>query len=1122
MNRHAIRLVNIIMAFSFRIGTKWCHDFPKLAKESGFYFNMHRSRVRVDWNRISNIDIDRIIRERDFHSIDDNIINVIDYCLESEYDVKILDPNFVKLFCLAQLAVEYLLYCKQYLDHSVMILKEELRSKIEENVKLKKEIAALEEIIKHMKEKAKERSRLIETKIGDTNGEIYKCPHCPKSFITPMFVSAHIIRRHAYASDLYMPVSPVHEHYRSETEKLHNEIKNLKERLNETEKIIKNESERFPEKKLLIYDKRQAENENENFKCNNNKSKDHSDYKGYQEEIKNLRTMLFDEINNLRQKEKITHEHISETNVQTLINQQEKEFQKLKNQLLDKLTPDIESMHAKLQAQENYWKSKIEYLENQHQKDIERLTTELKLTQSTADDMKAKYEAKVNDLERQTANQSDILIEQSKQLNSLSQEINVSQLNDKNKDFENNSLRKSSPSITLNKPNEILKMPNESALKQNGTDKKPEQIVIENNIIDTTITSSLSSKVFPLTTENDCIKNISSSRNKYTIHENERNIKKKDIKNTNSTISDHVKIHIEKDLEYYSSSNVSDSEMPEKENSYKHSKYNRSTIKAVESDTGKLQDVDKSIYNEFLDTKISERSETNLSSATNSESFISDSSTEESVAIHNNSSLHKYKTHLSKNITGHNLFYKRLQTSLIETFEQKLKDLGIDPEWQGIPKATFKQKMDILKHHHKLATKKSPKYHQIKLKIIKEVLNKISKKKKITEDVKQLQKSPVNRPITNVKSMVVKEFNVLQDSDYYISTPQAIKSNKFHSTPENKDSVKNIIDNELIPTKVAKLTNFKSIEKLIQFSPNSKSVENVQHTNSQELSIRRDSLNKIKSLFSSETVKIIPNDKDVSSNKSIGNDNTDHSNMQRDLQNIFISPKHNKSVLKSTTGSTGSLTKKKVIFDLTNNEDEVSSSNDDTEKEELNESNYKTLSITDEKEHLSQPEDYKSSNNIVLRTTQSDKIAELSKKLEAQLNMVRQKPIGSIETIFSSTYMQNRENQNKSNEQINATSISSVLVNPLQTSISNTKRTSNSLPQPAPRNFIDKTSEILHAESVSEISDLESDIDQILKQVLHSSTINVRIKIKKYGHLSLLLRELLIERGGSMKEYNHE
>lgn len=80
----------------------------------------------------------------------------------------------MKLFCLAQLAVEYLLYCKQYLDHSVIILKDELRSKIEENVKLKKEITALEEVVKHMKEKVREKSKLIETKIGDTNGEIYK------------------------------------------------------------------------------------------------------------------------------------------------------------------------------------------------------------------------------------------------------------------------------------------------------------------------------------------------------------------------------------------------------------------------------------------------------------------------------------------------------------------------------------------------------------------------------------------------------------------------------------------------------------------------------------------------------------------------------------------------------------------------------------------------------------------------------------------------------------------------------------------------------------------------------------------------------------------------------------
>lgn len=95
--------------------------------------------------------------------------------------------------------------------------------------------------------------------------------------------------------------------------------------------------------------------------------------------------------------------------------------------------------------------------------------------------------------------------------------------------------------------------------------------------------------------------------------------------------------------------------------------------------------------------------------------------------------------------------------------------------------------------------------------------------------------------------------------------------------------------------------------------------------------------------------------------------------------------------------------------------------------------------------------------------------------------MVRQKPIGSVETIFSSKYIQNKKNQNKSIEQITPTSISSFVINPVQTSLSYSKKPNDLLPQPASYNLTDKISEILHAESVSEISDLDSDIDKILK-----------------------------------------
>lgn len=120
------------------------------------------------------IDIDRVIQERDFLIVDENINNVVDYHLETEYDVKILDNNFVKIFRLAQLSVEYLLYCKQYLDRSVIILKDELRSKLEENDKLKKEVTSIKENNKDLKDKFRDKYKFIEKTFSDSHGEIHK------------------------------------------------------------------------------------------------------------------------------------------------------------------------------------------------------------------------------------------------------------------------------------------------------------------------------------------------------------------------------------------------------------------------------------------------------------------------------------------------------------------------------------------------------------------------------------------------------------------------------------------------------------------------------------------------------------------------------------------------------------------------------------------------------------------------------------------------------------------------------------------------------------------------------------------------------------------------------------
>lgn len=73
------------------------------------------------------IDVDKIVRERDLETLQDALSSVMSCSLNSEYDLKVLDPNFIKIFQLAQLGADFLLYCRNYLDHCVTVMQEQLR-----------------------------------------------------------------------------------------------------------------------------------------------------------------------------------------------------------------------------------------------------------------------------------------------------------------------------------------------------------------------------------------------------------------------------------------------------------------------------------------------------------------------------------------------------------------------------------------------------------------------------------------------------------------------------------------------------------------------------------------------------------------------------------------------------------------------------------------------------------------------------------------------------------------------------------------------------------------------------------------------------------------------------------
>ncbi|KAJ8979526.1 hypothetical protein NQ317_017674 [Molorchus minor] len=114
------------------------------------------------------------------------------------------------MFRMSQLSVEYLLFCKKYLDNTVVILKKELSKLKEENKELKLFTHELENHLSAL------------TKQGHL-ATSFTCDKCSKVFSTEEYLLSHIKRRHNDENKSFKG---------ADTDLLQSEIKELKERLN--------------------------------------------------------------------------------------------------------------------------------------------------------------------------------------------------------------------------------------------------------------------------------------------------------------------------------------------------------------------------------------------------------------------------------------------------------------------------------------------------------------------------------------------------------------------------------------------------------------------------------------------------------------------------------------------------------------------------------------------------------------------------------------------------------------------------------------------------------------------------------------------------------------------------
>ena len=94
-------------------------------------FNFQEKNGRLDWRRIMNTDISKMTQQIDLKQLESLLQNITYAQLDREDMDRFGDDNFLKLFKLSQMGIEYLVYTQNYLDCLTRTLDMQYKNQIE-------------------------------------------------------------------------------------------------------------------------------------------------------------------------------------------------------------------------------------------------------------------------------------------------------------------------------------------------------------------------------------------------------------------------------------------------------------------------------------------------------------------------------------------------------------------------------------------------------------------------------------------------------------------------------------------------------------------------------------------------------------------------------------------------------------------------------------------------------------------------------------------------------------------------------------------------------------------------------------------------------------------------------
>uniref|UniRef100_A0A8D2JE78 C2H2-type domain-containing protein n=1 Tax=Varanus komodoensis TaxID=61221 RepID=A0A8D2JE78_VARKO len=165
-------------------------------------FKFQSRQETIDWRRFSAIDVERVARELDLSTLQDNIKGVTFCNLDGEkcpYCQQPVDPVLLKVLKMAQLIIEYLLHSQECLSASLALQDGQLQAALEDQKHLKCDLEKQAEELKNVKEECRRRKKMIASQqlllqAGANN--YHKCQLCDKTFMNYAFLQGHMERRH--------------------------------------------------------------------------------------------------------------------------------------------------------------------------------------------------------------------------------------------------------------------------------------------------------------------------------------------------------------------------------------------------------------------------------------------------------------------------------------------------------------------------------------------------------------------------------------------------------------------------------------------------------------------------------------------------------------------------------------------------------------------------------------------------------------------------------------------------------------------------------------------------------------------------------------------------------------